>query len=145
MPTGTFGLNDAVASALASLVNSTVVFTVPAAGVSVDPTTGNVLPNTEDLTYTVFLRKLFTEQTTGYPGVDTRSAVYEGYCIEPNVLDARVRGGTPASLAFAGDAPVAWEVEDARFRYGSTGLLGSVLQDVLGTKIRLLATWQGNG
>ena len=134
-----------MASALASLVNSTVTFTVLAAGVSVDPATGNVLPNTEELVYTVFLRKVFTEQTTSYPGVDTRSAVYEGYCIEPNVLDARVKGGTPAVLEFAGDPEVSCEVEDARFGYGSTGLIGSIIQDVLGTKIRLLATWQGNG
>ena len=140
-----FGAKAAVASALASLVNSTVVFTVPAAGVAIDPATGNVLPNTEKLAYTLFLRKVFTEQTTSYPGVDTRSAVYEGYCIEPNALDSRVKGGTPATIAFAGDPEVTCEVEDARFGYGSTGLIGSVLQDVLGTKIRLLATWQGNG
>ena len=134
-----------MASALASLVNSTVVFTVPAAGVSVDPATGNVLPNTEELTYSLFLRKVFTEQTTEYPGVDTRSAVYEGYCIDPQILDSRVVGGTPATLAFAGAAAVACEVEDCRFRYGSTGLLGSTLENVLGTKVRLLSTWQANG
>lgn len=139
-----FGAKAVVASALASLVNSTVVFTVPASGVVMDPATGNVLPVTEELTYSLFLRKVFTEQTTSYAGVDTRSAVYEGYCIEPNVLDSRVRGGTPAELTFAGDEPVVCEVEDARFGYGSTGLIGATLESVLGTKIRLLATWQGN-
>jgi len=33
-------------------------------------------------------------------------------------------------------------VEDLRFNYGTTGLLGSTLQQVLGDKVRLVRYWQ---
>ena len=145
MPSGTLGLNGVVASALQSLANSTVTFSVPTAGVVTDPETGNVVPVTEDLAYTLFLRKVATEQTVEYPGVDVRRAVFEGYCIEPQALDRRVIGGTLGQLSFAGDPAAECEVEDARFNYGTTGLLGETLQLVLGDKVRLVVTWQSNG
>ena len=138
-----------MASALTALKNATVVFTVADAGTTVDPDTGNVLANTTTLSYELFLRKgasvgegANSTLTKSYPGVDTVVAAYEGYCIAPQALDPRITEGTTGTLVFAGQPPEDCKVLDLRFKYGTTGLLGSTLQQVLGDKIRLSRYWQ---
>jgi hypothetical protein len=136
-----------VASALTALKNATVVFTVADSGTTVDPDTGNVLANTTTLSYELFLRKGGQAFKGGVsqrtlPGVDTVAAVFEGYCISPQSLDARIRQGTIGKLTFGGDVIEECVVDDLRFSYGTTGLLGSTLQQVLGDKIRLSRFWQ---
>ena len=138
-----------MASALTALKNATVVFTVADAGTTVDPDTGNVLANTATLSYDLYLRKSGDSQRgvrgnteRNQPGVDVISCTYEGYCIAPQALDPRIRQGTTATLTFSADAPEACVVDDLRFSYGTTGLLGSTMQQVLGDKIRLSRYWQ---
>lgn len=130
-----------MASALTALKNATVVFTVADAGTTVDPDTGNVLANTATLSYDLYLRKSGNSERN-QPGVDVISCTYEGYCIAPQALDPRIRQGTTATLTFSADTPEACVVDDLRFSYGTTGLLGSTLQQVLGDKIRLSRYWQ---
>jgi len=124
------------------LKNATVTFTVAEAGTWVDATTGNVTAATTTLTYELFLRKSSGDRERDQPGVDVISATYEGYCISPQALDSRIRQGTTATLSFAGEPTEACVVGDLRFSYGTTGLLGSTLQQVLGDKIRLVRYWQ---
>lgn len=131
-----------VASALVALKNATVVFTVSDAGTTVDPDTGNVVANTTTVSYELFLRKSGGALERNQPGVDVVSNVFEGYCISPQALDRRIVQGTTARLTFAGDPEMDCVVEDLRFNYGTTGLLGSTLQQVLGDKVRLVRYWQ---
>ena len=130
-----------MASALVALKNATVVFTVADAGTTVDPDTGNVTANTTTLSYELYLRKSGSNERD-QPGVDVISAVYEGYCINPQALDPRIRQGTAAKLTFSADSAEDCTVDDLRFSYGTTGLLGNTLQQVLGDKIRLVRYWQ---
>ena len=137
-------------SALASLENSVVVFNVATDAVTEDPATGNVIPVTEQLTYRLFLRRGSSSSpgrmqgskmdVRELPGVDEEQAAYEGYCISPTALDNRIRTGTTAIVSFAGEPTHECIVEDCRFVYGSTGLLGQTLRDVLGHKVRLVAS-----
>ena len=131
-----------MASALTALKNATVTFTVADAGTQVDPETGNVTANTTTLTYELFLRKSGGNSERNQPGVDVISSTYEGYCINPQALDPRIRQGTEAKLTFSSDSAEDCTVDDLRFSYGATGLLGGTLQQVLGDKIRLVRYWQ---
>ena len=74
------------------------------------------------------------------PGIDQEVAAYEGYCVTPTQLDTRIRAGTKALLTFAGEPPHECTVQDCRFVHGSTGLLGETLMNVLGHKVRLIAS-----
>ena len=74
------------------------------------------------------------------PGIDEELAAYEGYCISPTQLDNRIRAGTKATLTFAGEPSHECIVQDCRFIYGTTGLLGDTLMNVLGHKVRLIAS-----
>lgn len=130
-----------MASALTALKNATAEFSVAAAGTTIDPDTGNVTANTVTLTYELFLRASNSRERD-LPGVDTLSATFEGYCISPQALDTRIRQGTVARLTFSSDTAEDCVVSDLRFSYGTTGLLGQTLQQVLGDKIRLTRTWQ---
>lgn len=124
-------------SALRGLENAELVFTVPAAGTSVDPETGNVVANTETIQVKAYLKGENVAEAT-YPGVNVISTLYEGF-VTSGALDARVVTGTEGTLAFAGQGPVECEVLEARLPYGSTGLLGEVLTEALGSKVRLVS------
>lgn len=137
-------------STLSSLENSMAVFEVPTAEIQEDPETGNIIPVNETLTYRLYLRRGASTSpgamsgSNSYarelPGVDAEVAAYEGYCIAPTQLDTRIRAGTRATLTFAGEPPHECTVQDCRFVYGSTGLLGDTLMNVLGHKVRLIAS-----
>ena len=130
-------------SALLSLVNSDVVFEVPTNEVVIDDETGNVLPAVEPISYRLYLRR-GSNNIRELPGIDTERATYEGYCIQPTALDKRIQAGTKAKLDFAGSPTVECLVADCRYPFGSSGLLGETLTDVLGHKIRLVASdYQG--
>ena len=137
-------------SALLSLENSVAVFEVPTAAVQEDPETGNIVPVNETLSYRLYLRRGTSSTPNSLkgnknairelPGIDQELAAYEGYCISPTQLDTRIRAGTKATLTFAGEPPHECSVQDCRFVYGSTGLLGETLMNVLGHKVRLIAS-----
>jgi len=129
-------------SALAALANATATFTVPTIGTITDPTTGNVVPATESITVSLYLRQGSTN-ASGFPGVDTEVEVFEGYAVSPQALDARIKPGITGRLSFAGQGAIDCEVLNGRFPYGSTGLLGSTIQQVIGDKIRLARYVQG--
>lgn len=123
-------------SALTALANATAVFTVPTVGVNTDAVTGNVRPNTETVTVTLYLRQS-SPSPSDLPGVDSDVDVFEGYAINPQALDARVKPGVRGTLNFASQGAVNCEVIASRYPYGSTGLLGNTIQQVLGDRIRL--------
>ena len=137
-------------SALSALENSVAVFEVPTAAVQEDPETGNIVPVNETLSYRLYLRRGASTSpgamsgSNSYarelPGIDQEVAAYEGYCITPTQLDTRIRAGTKATLTFAGEPPHECTVQDCRFVYGSTGLLGDTLMNVLGHKVRLISS-----
>ena len=137
-------------SALSALENSVAVFEVPTAAVQEDPETGNIVPVNETLSYRLYLRRGASTSpgamsgSNSYarelPGIDQEVAAYEGYCITPTQLDTRIRAGTKALLTFAGEPPHECTVQDCRFVYGSTGLLGDTLMNVLGHKVRLISS-----
>lgn len=125
-------------SALFALVNATVKFRVAGAGVVTDPETGNVSPTVELQTHKAFLKAVNVDPTT-YPGVNTNALVYEGYVVDPQVLDPKVQVGSTGTLAFGSAGEVEFEVLRARMGYGDLGAVGARLSDALGTKITLLA------
>lgn len=126
-----------MASALAALANATAVFSVATVGTFVDATTGNVLPITETVEVSLYLRQ-GSLSPNDLPGVDVDADVFEGYAITPQALDARIRRGVTGTLAWAGDAAQPCEVGEARDPFGTAGLLGSTLQQVLGDRVRLI-------
>ena len=126
-----------MASALVALANATAVFSVATVGTTVDETTGNVLPVTETISVTLYLRQ-GSLSPNDLPGVDVDADVFEGYAISPQALDARVRRGVTGTLTWAGDAVQPCEVAELRDPFGTAGLLGSTLQQVLGDRIRLI-------
>jgi hypothetical protein len=128
-------------SALSALANATAVFTLPTVGVITDPDTGNVVPAEETVTATLYLRQ-GSPQAANLQGVDADTIVMEGYAVEPQALDARVRPGTRGTVTMGGREMVC-EVLQERFPYGSTGLLGTTLQTILGDRIRLAAHLYG--
>jgi hypothetical protein len=128
-----------MASALASLANATAVFTVVDAGggTVTDPATGNVGPATDTLAVTMYLRQ-GSVTPADLQGVQVDAEVFEGYAINPQALDARIVTGTQGTLTFASDAASRCSVARVRHPYGTSGLLGSTLQSVLGDKIRIV-------
>jgi hypothetical protein len=129
-------------SALAALANATATFAVPTVGTITDPTTGNIVPATETITVSLYLRQ-GGNRGSDFPGVDTEVETYDGYAVSPQALDARIKPGVTGTLNFSGQGAVPCEVLSSRFPYGSTGLLGSTVQQVLGDKIRLARYVQG--
>lgn len=125
-----------VASALSTLKNAVVAFEVPTDAVMEDPETGNIVPVNETITVDLFLRRGLVNDRE-MPGIDIEGDQFSGYCVSPTTLDNRVRPGTTGMLDFAGEPRKEITVQDARFMYGSTGLLGKTLMDVLGHQIRL--------
>lgn len=123
-------------SALAALANATAAFEVATVGTTTDPDTGNVVPVTETVTVSLYLRKS-SPASTDLPGIEAETETFEGYAINPQALDARIKAGTRGTLNFSGQGATTCEVLDCRFPYGSTGLLGTTVQQVLGDRIRL--------
>lgn len=125
-------------SALFPLVNAVADFTVASNRIVTDPETGNVSPGDETLTYKCFLKAVNVDPEV-YPGVNVNSLIYEGYVVDPQALDSRIKVGTRGSLAFGSADGVAFQVLRARLGYGDEGALGGRLSEVLGTKITLMA------
>ena len=131
-----------MASALAGLKNATAVLTVATTGTVVDATTGNVLPATTTVQVEMFL-KAKADGPVGYlqyPGVDVEQLVYDGYVT--GALDSRVQVGTEGTLTFAAETAMACVISELRLPYGSTGTIGSILTEVLGPKVQVLAKRQ---
>ena len=128
-------------SALSALANATAVFTLPTVGTVTDSETGNVSPAVETVSATLYLRQ-GSAQPSNLQGVDADSIVMEGYAVNPQALDARVRPGTRGTVTMSGRT-MTCEVLQERFPYGNTGLIGSTLQTILGDRIRLVAYLYG--
>ena len=129
-------------SALAALANATVAFSLPTTGTLTDPNTGNVKPAIETVEVSLYLRQGSLNETD-LPGVDATAVAYEGYAVSPQALDARIKRGVVGTIEFSGGSEQRCEVVEAAFPYGTQGLIGSTLQQVLGDRIRLLAYIQG--
>ena len=125
-----------MSSALLALANSTATFNVVDVGTVEDPDTGNIIPATEQVTVALYLRE-GGRSGSGFPGADTDRLTYEGYAVDPQALDARIQAGVTGSLVFSGKPPARCEVLQERYPYGSTGLIGGIVQSVIGDKIRL--------
>jgi hypothetical protein len=126
-----------MASAVAALENAVVSFVVPGVGTVVDPATGNVVAETEMVQARAFLKGESVAETT-FPGVNVITVLYEGY-VTSGALDSRVGIGTTGSIQFAGQSAQDCEVLEVRLPYGESGLLGGILSEVLGVKVRLAA------
>lgn len=126
-------------SALLPLANASVVFEVAGVGVVTDPETGNVSPQIATVSYRAFLKAANVDPLV-LPGVNADGVVYEGYVVEPVVLDPRVGVGSTGMLEFGTASPVRFEVLKARMGYADTGVLGERLTASLGTKITLLGS-----
>lgn len=128
-----------MATALSALANATATFQVAAVGVVTDPTTGNVLPASESVTVSLFL-KSDRISGTSFPGVEIQETVFDGYVLES--LDSRVVVGTTGTINFAGEGVLGCEVTGVRLPYGKTGLIGSTLNAALGERIQLTSREQ---
>ena len=128
-----------MATALNALANATATFQVAAVGVVTDPTTGNVLPASESVTVSLFL-KSDRISGTSFPGVEIQETVFDGYVLES--LDSRVVVGTTGTIDFAGEGVLGCEVTGVRLPYGKTGLIGSTLNAALGERNQLTSREQ---
>lgn len=126
-----------MASALSALQNAVAVFDVPTVGTIIDQRTGNVLPRTERVTVSLYLRQGSLSETD-VPGVGMAVDAFDGYAIDPQALDARISPGIRGLLTFSADDPMPCEVVKGREPYGTTGLIGSTLQQVIGDRIRIV-------
>ena len=124
-------------SALAAVANAVVSFDVATAGTIVDPLTGNVLPRSETVVVSCYLRQ-GSPAVTDLAGINVSGDTFTGYAILPQALDARVIPGTRGSIVFSGQDAAPCVVQEARGPYGSTGLIGSTIQSVLGDKLLLI-------
>lgn len=124
-------------SALAALANATVAFSLPTTGTETDALTGNVKPLTEAVEVSLYLRQ-GSINDTDLPGIDAAAVVYEGYAISPQALDARIKPGTRGTLNFSGQGSQTCEVLTSRFPYGTTGLIGTTVQQVIGDRVRIV-------
>lgn len=128
-----------MASALSALANATATFEVAATGVVTDAATGNVLPATETVTVSLFL-KSDKISGTSFPGVEIQETVFDGYAL--SALDNRIVVGTTGTVNFAGEGVVTCEVTGVRLPYGKTGLIGATLNASLGERIQLASREQ---
>ena len=128
-----------MASALTALANATATFRLPTTGVVTDPDTGNVIPRTQQVTVSLFL-KSDRVRGTAFPGVEIQEIVYDGYAL--GALDPRVVVGTTGTINFAGEGAIDCEVTGVRIPYGKTGLLGQTLNAALGERIQLVSREQ---
>lgn len=126
-------------SALSALANATATFDVVRAGVTTDVATGNVVPNTEQVVVSLFL-KSDRVRGTAFPGIEVQEIVYDGYAIE--ALDSRIMVGTTGTINFAGEGTVGCEVTGVRIPFGKTGLLGATINAALGERIQLVSREQ---
>lgn len=124
-------------SALSAVANAVAEFDVATTGTLVDQTTGNVLPRTETVSVSCYLRQ-GSPAVTDLAGVNVAGDTFTGYAISPQALDARIVPGTQGTLTFAGQSPARCVVAEARGAYGSSGLIGSTLQSVLGDGLLLI-------
>jgi hypothetical protein len=122
--------------------NASARFTVPSSGTITDAH-GNKRAGTEDLTYLLYLREDVGDKQRNYPGVDVISSTLDGYVVYPSKLDPRIIPGTTGYLTFGNDQEAKCVVLDARFEFGSTGAIGSLLQQVLGDSIMIEKKWEG--
>lgn len=123
-------------SALASLANATITLTVPTAGTVTDADTGNILPATTEISYAVYVQAS-RPRLDELPGINAITTVYQGYCVNPQVLDAGVVAGTTGTLNFSGQGPQRCRVLNARRPFGTTGVIGTALQGALGDRIEI--------
>ena len=128
-----------VMTALSALANATATFSVAAAGVTTDATTGNVVPAAESVTVQLFL-KSDRVRGSAFPGVEIAETVFDGYALAE--LDDRIVIGTEGTISFAGEGVWDCEVTGVRLPYGKTGLLGATLKTALGERIQLVAREQ---
>lgn len=128
-----------MASALSALANATATFEVAATGVVTDAATGNVLPATETVTVSLFL-KSDKISGTSFPGVEIQETVFDGYAL--SALDERIVVGTTGTVNFAGEGVLTCEVTGVRLPYGKTGLIGATLNASLGERIQLASREQ---
>ena len=126
-------------SALSALASATATFDVVRAGVTTDVATGNVVPNTEQVVVSLFL-KSDRVRGTAFPGIEVQEIVYDGYAIE--ALDSRIMVGTTGTINFAGEGTVGCEVTGVRLPYGKAGLIGATLNASLGERIQLASREQ---
>lgn len=125
-------------SALVSLQNATATFTLPASGTTTDAY-DNVIPNTTTLTVGLYLKQgTIQERDLEGSGINVGVDALEGTAVNPQILDSRIKPGVRGTVVFSADAAQPFVVAQCRFPYGTTGLLGSTLQSVLGDKIRLI-------
>lgn len=124
-----------MASALTALINATATFALPTAGTTTDAY-GNVVPLTENVTVSLFLRQSPTTEQT-FPGVDVSQDIFDGYAVNPQALDARIKPGVQGTVTFSSGTATTCEVLASRYPHGTAGLIGSTVQAVLGDKIRL--------
>ena len=130
-----------MASPLDAYSNGELTFQLPAAGTSVDATTGNVVANTTAASYRVFLKEIGATIGQNFAGVDVRTSRFEGYVTDPQLLDDDVVEGATGTLDIDNGSSFDVTLVAARSAYGRGGI-GSILEEALGHVVVLDAVRQ---
>jgi hypothetical protein len=84
------------------LQNATLSIPVTTDAMGVDPTTGNVLPQTEILLVKAYLKPDRRPRGIFYPGIDETEEPMKGYSVEPQQLPDTVKSYTKVEAVISG-------------------------------------------
>lgn len=127
-----------MSSPLTSFANATLTFSVNTTTLaSADSATGNIVPVTESVEFTAFL-KATSPQRVHLPGVDRWVQVWRGYAIDE--LDSRLRVGARGTVTIEGEPAGECIIRELRGPYGAGGI-GATIKAVLGEAIAIERIW----
>jgi len=123
-------------SGLYGIRNATAVFNVSGTSTTVDPETGNINVQPETISCDLYIDADEKESTISKPGADYSDTDYTGNCVNPKVLDPRVRSGTWGTINFSGEE-YRCKVKSVGAPFGISGLIGQALVNSIGTPITI--------
>ena len=130
-----------MASPLDGFSNGELTFQLPAAGITVNPYTGNVVGNTTPASYRVFVKEIGATIGQNFAGVDVRTSRFEGYVTDPQLLSDAIVEGMEGLLEIDQGQAYTVTLVASRSAYGRGGI-GQILESALGHVVILDAVRQ---
>lgn len=123
-------------SGLYAIRSARATFNVAGSSASVDLLTGNTVAAPVALAYDLYLEAASELREEKEPGVNYNQGEYTGNCVNPKITDPRLRPGTSGTVTMNGRT-FKCRIKDLGAPYGTTGLIGSLLCNSIGTPITI--------